>query len=78
MPHGGSLRRLAVTTLFTQSRLYLLSYDFIYSVHDPPDIGREQKAGNEFAIDFTSFAIAHCALKTELSPSIRHGGFTSG
>ena len=32
MPHGGSLRRLAVTTLFTQSRLYLLSYDFIYSV----------------------------------------------
>src|SRR5262249_34888694 len=44
---------------------------------DPPYIGREQKAGNELAIDFTSFAIAHRALKTELSPSIRHGGFTS-
>jgi hypothetical protein len=29
---GGSLRLLAVTILFTQLRLYLLSYDFIYSV----------------------------------------------
>jgi len=47
-------------------------------VHDPPDIGREQEAGNELAIDFTSSAIAHRALKTELSPSIRHGDFTFG
>src|SRR5262245_33400567 len=45
---------------------------------DPPDIGREQEAGNELAIDFTGAAIAHRALKTELSPSFRHGGFTSG
>src|SRR5262249_593656 len=31
---------------------------------DPLNIGREQKAGNELAIDFTSSAIAHRALKT--------------
>jgi hypothetical protein len=37
---------------------------------DPLDIRREQKAGNEFAIDFAGSAIAHRALKTELSPSI--------
>jgi hypothetical protein len=45
---------------------------------DPLDIRREQKAGNEFAIDFAVSAIAHRALKTELSPSIRHGRLTSG
>jgi len=44
---------------------------------DPPDIGREQKAGNELAIDFTSSTIAHRSLKTELSLSIRHVGFSS-
>jgi len=43
---------------------------------DPLDIRREQKAGNEFAIDFAGSAIAHRALKTELRPSIRHGDFT--
>jgi hypothetical protein len=37
---------------------------------DPLDIRREQKAGNEFAIDFAGSAIAHRALKSELSPSI--------
>src|SRR5262245_22050394 len=44
---------------------------------DPRDVRREQKARNEFAIDFTGSAIAYRALKTELSSSIRHGGFTS-
>jgi hypothetical protein len=37
---------------------------------DPPDVRREQKARNEFAIDFTGAAIAYRALKTELSSSI--------
>ena len=45
---------------------------------DPLDIRWEQKARNEFAIDFTGAAIAYRALKTEFSPSIRHGGFQSG
>jgi len=37
---------------------------------DPRDVRREQKARNEFAIDFTGSAIAYRALKTELSSSI--------
>src|SRR5215510_10156278 len=37
---------------------------------DPPNVRREQKARNEFAIDFTGAAIAYRALKTELSSSI--------
>src|SRR5262245_66664637 len=37
---------------------------------DPWDVRREQKARNEFAIDFTGSAIAYRALKTELSSSI--------
>jgi hypothetical protein len=37
---------------------------------DPRDIRREQKARNEFTIDFTGPAIAYRALKPELSSSI--------
>ena len=37
---------------------------------DPPDIRREQKTRNEFAIDFAGAAIAYRALKTEFSSSI--------
>src|SRR5262245_44847419 len=36
---------------------------------DPRDVRWEQKARNEFAIDFAGAAIAHRALKTELSSS---------
>jgi hypothetical protein len=37
---------------------------------DPPNVRREQKAWNEFAVNFTGAAIAYRALKTELSPLI--------
>jgi len=37
---------------------------------DPRDVRREQKARNEFAIDFTGPAIAYRALKPEFSSSI--------
>jgi hypothetical protein len=45
---------------------------------DLPDIRREQKARDKFAVDFTSAAVAYRTLKTEFSPSIRHGGFPFG
>jgi hypothetical protein len=70
---GGVLSmRSQFETLLSSLKLYCQVWDFIVRVHDPPDIRREQKTRNEFAIDFAGAAIAYRALKTEFSPSIRH------